>query len=110
MHYNLYYDDDWIARIRIDDTDKSHDAIREMVEFWSDWEDRLKAAGGNYTQCWLNQLALQLLYYGPRTENEEGWIPLDGSFGITLVSYVPWSFDSDRVTLTCEADETENEM
>ena len=101
MTYTLSYDDQPLAEVEICESHKSSQAILEMVEFWSGWEDRLKRAKGDYTLCWLRMLANQLLLEGRSValRDIEGWAPLDGSYGIKLTHFWPWEPDEDLITI-----------
>lgn len=71
--------------------------IQAMVLFWTDGEELIDYFGGDYVKAFLKKLcqkclALELEYYR-NTEGiidlffkEEGYIPMDGSMGIRLVS------------------------
>lgn len=96
--YSLLYDSTCIAEIQIDDTDQARTAIKEMVEFWAQWEDRLYRFEEDYTLCWLNQVACALLN-GRRGVEGEGWAPLDGSMGLKLLGCWPPEWDDDLITV-----------
>lgn len=88
----------WDAKVEIDTANPATDkAIKDMVQFWSEWEIRLDANKGDYTMTFLKMLGRKLVYMqldkdlnlkGVISEmsTEEGWYPLDGSFGIKLIS------------------------
>ncbi len=98
--YHLFYDDAALAYIQITYTDTSRAAIKEMVEFWSNWEYRLASAKGDYTQCFLRQLAFALLRGGPEAVTDrEGWCPLDGSYDIKLLGYWPPEWNEDLISI-----------
>lgn len=89
-----HMDSNFSAEILIDE-EKAKDAIQSTVEFWSGWEEDLDYCDGDYTQCFLRKLGIQLtilsLHYGfnkvgmiEYMRKEEGWAYLDGSYGITL--------------------------
>ncbi|MHB8209121.1 DUF2528 family protein [Mucilaginibacter sp.] len=72
-------------------------AIKEMVEFWGWWQERLDRNEGDYTKTFLQQLAREINYiqveydYNLRGvieefENREGWFKMDGSLGIEILS------------------------
>ena len=87
-----------LATVEIDET-KSTQPINEMVDFWSNREDRLRHAKGDYTKAWLTQLALYIIRNGqPPEKDEEGWYPLDGTHGITLRSWDAWEPDEDAIS------------
>lgn len=94
--YQLSNHDGWEALVRIDESHpKLEAAIRQMVEFWGDWEHRLRLCKGDYTKAFLQQLGetIQVLSHihsvegvADELENMEGWYPVDGSVGVTLMS------------------------
>ena len=71
------------------------DSIKGMVEFWSEWKERLEENKGDYVQTFLKQCgawfcgeSLNLSMFGIIQEynNKEGWTPIDGSHGVQLLS------------------------
>jgi hypothetical protein len=71
------------------------DAIKDMVEFWIGWENRLEANQGDYTITFLQQLAREINYIQieynynligviDEFRNRNGWCAMDGSFGIWI--------------------------
>ena len=97
MIYHLTYDDQEIAMVEIRDSEASRAAIKEMVQFWSGWQQALHLARGDYTDCWLRKLARFIVISGFEPCNEEGWYPLDGSKDIKLLSLTPWEIDESRI-------------
>jgi hypothetical protein len=78
-------------------------AIKEMVEFWTDWEMHLARCGG-YTKAFLEMLGRELasvsvdmrLPSALKYFREcEGWYPMDGSKGIKIVSFDEWDWERD---------------
>lgn len=78
------------------------EGIKDMVEFWSDWEFRLALNDGDYTKTFLKDLLkeLCLIYFGSNCNynlyglkeefnNKEGYCKIDGSYGITLLQFDP---------------------
>jgi len=104
MIYSLKYDGQDIARVEVSDHKATLDAIKDMVEFWAFWEKRLAEAHGDYTLCWLHELANFMLYeQRPPNSGDEGWYLLDGSLGIRLISFYPWQFDPSAIEVTPES-------
>lgn len=76
------------------DHDNIEDKIKQMVEFWTGWQNRLSLNQGDYTLTFLQQLAQEvypMLVMGKyETQivkhfvNKEGWVPIDGTNGIEL--------------------------
>ena len=101
MKYTIEHQGIEVAEVEITEAKKAREPIKEMVEFWAMWETALAKAGGDYTRAWLTQLAHHILHSGhPPRRDDEGWVPLDGSHGIKLLSWDRWEFDpSDTVIL-----------
>lgn len=117
--YELY----WWALIKIDfdhtfEYDgkiiKTADGIKEMVEFWAEWQWRLKDNHNDYTLVFLKQLAAEIINEVATNgynlqgilahfRSAEGWLPMDGSAGITIteIDHFSWSdsldFDIEEV-------------
>lgn len=94
-------------------------AIKDMVEFWSDWETDLEYQDGDYIKLFLKNLARQCFMLGFSTtlnekgiaqeiESQEGWCLLDGSKGIWIVNIDDCRFDNDDMEVAeIEIAETE---
>jgi hypothetical protein len=88
-----------IAVVEIDST-MAATIIKEMVEFWMDWEYRLEENDQNYEQTWLKQLTRFILVHGhPPEEDEEGWCLLDGSHHIKLLSWDCLDYQDDEIEI-----------
>ncbi len=96
----------WSATVEID-KEKAMPVIKEMVEFWSAWEDLLEANDGNYIDAFLQQLGRRLMYnqigFNRSVEGAienlasmEGWCKMDGSQGIRLIEIDSCSFEHDE--------------
>ena len=98
--YEIEYEMLPLATVELD-AETAAGPIKEMVEFWSDWEKRLAANGGDYIKAWLKQLGMFILrnHCRPNDKNDEGWYPLDGSHGIKLVDWTPWEPDEDAISI-----------
>ena len=93
--YSLtHLDSYWEAIVEID-TELSKIPIKDMVEFWSDWEYNLALNDGDYIITFLKQLARKIFIIKIETDynikgilreikESEGYYPLDGSHGIKL--------------------------
>jgi hypothetical protein len=79
--------------------------IKDMVEFWTGWEDKLEDNTGDYLDTFLKQLCREVITITAHNnlnhlgvidymEGEEGWCRLDGSCGIKLINV----WDSDFTT------------
>lgn len=96
--YQLEYNLDLLALVEVDFT-KAEDLIKEMVQFWSGWMQRLQRNKDDYLKTWLHQLGM-FLVNNRRVPNQddEGWYPLDGTHGIKLVDW--WEYEHDELDLT----------
>ena len=97
--HEIEYDSMPLATVEIDES-KAAEPIKEMVEFWSGGEERLRRAKGDHTKAWLMQLALFILNNGkPPEKDDEGWYPLDGTHGIKLESWWAWEPDEEAISI-----------
>lgn len=107
--YKLSYDlGRWSATVQIDE-EKAKDNIKEMVEFWSDYDIRLERNNNDYTLTFLNMLGVKLLSlsldYGMEgiiylfNEGVEGWCSLDGTDGIELLDVEEFNFEHDEISI-----------
>jgi hypothetical protein len=92
----ISYDYIELARVVIDE-EKAAPFIKEMVEFWANYGERLTAAKGSYTKAWLMMLGRFILRNSKPPKDEEGWYPLDGSYGIKLEKWDTWEPDPDEI-------------
>ena len=96
--YTLFYQCITIAKITIDDKPETAINIKEMVDFWSGAEDRLRRTGGDYTHAWLKQLGAFIIKNNRLpNDNDEGWYALDGAYGITAKS--DFIFEVDEIDI-----------
>lgn len=92
MHtYELFYDGTLILCVHIDQrrTEEVNSALKEMVEFWSGWEERLAANDDDFLKTWFRQLIRETILRGVPCDRE-GWVPLDGSCGIRVEVVEHW--------------------
>lgn len=98
----------WEMEVEIDEC-LAGPVIKEMVEFWTDWELHLDDADGDYTTAFVIQLGREcfLLAIAERLglkdiikafESREGWCPMDGSRGITITDVDSYSVDHSEFT------------
>lgn len=87
------YDGEPLVQVNITNPEKAAPAIKEMVEFWTDWERHVEEFRGEYEHAFCKRLALFCLENGrlPR-RGEEGWSPLDGTHGIEAVGFFPFEW------------------
>lgn len=112
--YTLEHEDTWSEiKIQIDfDVPDVEENIKLMVEFWYGWEDRLAMEDGDYVDTFLKQLAsnaLRLSIEGNSLqgilhyfENAEGWMTLDGSRGIEILSVDSYSIEEYQFDIISE--------
>jgi hypothetical protein len=98
----LSYDYQELATVTINKTPETDLLIKEMVEFWMNWERELRQHDGDYTRCWLMKLAMHILRHGHAPRDEEGWFPLDGSQGIHVEHVFQFEFDPDEIQIDSE--------
>lgn len=98
MKYTLEYDYQPIAEVEID-SQLAEKPIKQMVEFWSNWEWHLKENNGDYVRTWLKSLVLFILENGRVPYSDEGWCKLDGSFGIKLLHSWNYEFNEDQIEI-----------
>lgn len=95
----------WVCRINIDPDFKisqadaestTADIIKEMVEFWTGWEEWIENANGDYIKAFALQLAKECFHIAysnnyntlgviAEFEDMEGYCKMDGSNGIWIV-------------------------
>lgn len=101
MKHTIEYDYQQLAEVEIDNQ-KAEQYIKQMVEFWSNWEWNLEENDGDYTKTWLKMLAMFILERGRVPSGDEGWCELDGSFGIKVLYWNRFEFDEDQIEITSE--------
>jgi len=106
---------DWEMKVEIDfnnsDVMKN---IKDMVEFWSEWEDRLDCNDGDYVKTFLQQLGQKVFFminecgslysllnhfdwdFKWGNSGEEGYCKMDGSKGIKIIDVDSWGIDKDE--------------
>lgn len=81
------------------------DSIVEMVDFWSGRENRLECNDNNYLNAFLKQLCQEVLVVSfegnwnkagviDQFDNKEGWMAIDGSYGILLLDSSMMNLDN----------------
>jgi hypothetical protein len=117
MIYSITYQNYWECKIEIADTEQTQAAIKEMVEFWGGWEQRLKFNDGNYTMTFIKDIAPIILdlskewnFQGilDQFKEMEGYYELNGSQGITLLEVDHLSYDEDDFYIQAEEKEVNN--
>ena len=94
---------DWECNVVIDHGFKDiEEIIKVQVEFWGQWESKLRMNDGDYIKTYLQMIASKALMhvlegynlYGVISEfdGSEGWCKLDGSNGIEITSVDSYEF------------------
>lgn len=102
---------DFVNKIKNKDgEEKSYpimESIKSMVDFWTGSEKRLDENDGDYLQTFLKQLCHEVITL-VSTDNlsaagvieemkgKEGWCPIDGSYGIKLLSVTAPDFSTQN--------------
>jgi hypothetical protein len=95
--YEMSYN--FIPVVTVQVEDSSLPFMKDMVEFWTDWERALDRNDGDYKRAWLKQLARFVLQHGRSPEDDEGWCALDGSHGIKVTEVLPWEFEDEDIDI-----------
>lgn len=85
------------------------ESIKDMVQFWANWQEDLKECDNDYVRCFLFSLAKQAFRVGLYHDwNEqgiidhfaeaEGWSNMDGSHGIEIYSFSNMVLSADDFT------------
>jgi len=104
MKYQLQYNSEDLIDLEITDEPLATAYMKETVEFWADWEDDLKRAGGDYMAVFFRSLMLFFLNNKrlpcEDSHEDEGWYPLDGSHGIKATYWDVFEVDEDLISFT----------
>jgi hypothetical protein len=102
--YKLEYADGYEITIEIDHAIMTDEQLHEINNFWGDAEGRLyhddvlTAVLKMFMTTWMHECCETFDPEQRFNSGEiEGWPPLDGRYGIKLVDYEPYSFESDNV-------------
>lgn len=98
--YWLNYESQPLAEVDIDDSPEATAAIKDMVKFWMGAEEALERNGGDYTTTFLKSLAMFMLNNHRIPNNDEGWVPFDGSYGIKVSNFYRYDFDEDQIEIS----------
>jgi hypothetical protein len=113
--FKVSYDWDWEMKVEIDfDFPNIMGEIKDMVEFWSNWEERLDDNDGDYVKTFLQQLGQKVYFMindcgsvysllnsfnwdaEPFSGGEEGYCNMDGTKGIKIISADTWGIDKEE--------------
>ena len=104
--YALEYD--WQAKmvVEVDDEILTPALLHDWNTFWGGADERIESGEGNPLQPLLKMMYLRVISCGHdqldalqrlRTGREEGFLKMDGSQGITIVSFEEFEFDDHEV-------------
>ena len=108
--YVLEWDWKWEVVVDVDREIATDELLHSINSFWIDDDWRLDQADGDVLKAVLTMLCTKVLrmsvehldvksvFQKPNGETE-GWPPLDGSYGITLVRYDELDLDRDDVRI-----------
>jgi hypothetical protein len=108
--YTINYDW-WEAVVDVDDTPETLEYMKEQILFWMVGEERLKKFNNHIIDAYIEMLSSQLIVlsmdyneYGINQKflNMEGWYPIDGTYGVKLISCFNWFFEEDNFDVSCE--------
>jgi hypothetical protein len=106
--YTVSYSWTYDMVVDVDHAVMTDEKLHEINNFWSNADWRLQRARGDVLKAVLRMLALTafrmtITDLDPegrlREGTEEGWPPLDGSHGITLVSLDYFELDDDEISI-----------
>lgn len=95
--YSVEYEDQPIVDISINH-EIADEYIKEMVEFWMDWEKNLARNNGDYTKTWLEKLCLFILRRSRLPIDDEGWYsPIDEKYGFDITYWEIYEFNEEEI-------------
>lgn len=109
--YKLEYSSAFKVVVDIDDEKCNEAFLHQINGFWGGDDDRLFDADDDVLTAVLRMLvvmaAQESIEYWLSVETQlrtkplEGWPPLDGSYGITLISASRFEFDDSEISISC---------
>lgn len=101
----------WEAVIEIKDDEKTTENMKEQLLFFMGGQTAIDDEGGDIIKAYLKHMAPILIKESIAWKKEgvirqitdsvyEGLLPIDGSFGITLLSIDNWEFNDDDFDFT----------
>jgi hypothetical protein len=104
--YNLIYADGYQMTVEIDHEILTEDKLLEINSFWGGHEYRLRhdtPLDAVLKMFCATFMAESAEHFDPEQRfnsgEVEGWPPLNGSWGITLVTYEPFTFEPELVEI-----------
>lgn len=97
----------WEAVVEI--ADDAEGSMKEQLLFWLGGQEMIDDADGDVELAYLRMLGRELVRESmdltlpgilKEWETREGWAPLDGSCGVTLVSMDTWEFHDDDFSVS----------
>ena len=94
----------WEAVFEIDRSDKTIETMKDQILFWMSGEDRIEKEGGDIEKAYLKMVSQEMIDETMRFnlkgilsyfEDAEGYAPLNGEYGVKLISVDNWKFDED---------------
>lgn len=91
----------WDALLEISDDQETEEAIKKQLLSFSDGEKLLNSENGDVIQAYLKQMSTQLITASidctlsgvvKLFQDKDGFVPLDGSKGLKLLSIDNWVF------------------
>lgn len=104
----------WDAILEINDDEKTKEAMKEQLMFFMGGQKMIDQADGDITRAYLESISKHILiesmrFTSPKGVIEaigeyEGFIPLDGSCGVKLVSVDTWEFSDSSFDIIEQPD------
>lgn len=94
--------DGWEARFEVNAVPKTLEAMEEAVRFWVCGDERLEQSEGDVMQAYFKLLCQEMIVESIELnkvgmlrhfKEAEGWFPLDGSKGVTLLDVSGFKFE-----------------
>ena len=107
--YKLTFDW-WEAVLEIKDDEKTKNHMKDQLLFFSGGQELIDNEDGDITQAYLKQTTPSLIKESMEWKKGgvinqiadnmyEGFLPIDGSFGVTLISIDNWEFADDDLRI-----------
>lgn len=103
----------WTAVLEVDETAKTLEGMKNQLLFWMSGQDRIESHHGDIESAYLTMLAQRLISlsteYNTRGvkdefKDAEGWLPIDGSHGVNLISVDGWEFGQSDFSIEVASD------
>lgn len=102
------YDGVWSATFSIRECEETLDVMRDQLLFWMGGQDKIDEADGNIEEAYLKWITVNIIpmssmlnLKGIKQEfnNMEGFAPIDGEYGVELLSCDSWEFEEYNVEI-----------